>query len=209
METKRSSGWAPAPGSPATSPVLRAIDEQNVEAFASYVDDHRQDNGRGGTPLFQPQSRAVASSVAERIALFRSGLAIPVGQPGWRRGWVAMDGRARRETGSAIIGHVDLRAHAEPCAAHRALLGLGAHRDHRGRGLGTALVTFAISWAVTETALEWIDLAVLAGNIPAERLYRRVGFHQVATVPDMYRVDGRTVDNTMMALRLRPAMIMR
>ena len=129
-----------------------------------YLEDHLRDNGRDGTPLFQPRSRSDTRLDADRIAAFRAGLEVEVGVAKWRRAWAALD------SGNAITGHVDLRAVSDSCTEHRALLGLGVHRERRRRGLGKALVAHALDWACQKTALEWIDLNFLSGNVPAERL---------------------------------------
>jgi RimJ/RimL family protein N-acetyltransferase len=163
----------------------------------AHLEDQLKDNGRNGTPLFQPQSRDVSRADPEKIALFRLGLETPVGEPKWRRAWGAFD------ASGGIIGHVDLRAHFEPCTPHRAMLGMGVNRAHRRRGLGRALVEFALSWALRDTTLEWIDLGFLDGNVPAERLYRSAGFERVATIRDMFRVDGQSIDDVRMTKRIR------
>jgi len=176
---------------------IRAIELEQFDSFVVYLEDHLKDNGRDGTPLFQPRSRGDTRLDADRIAAFRAGLEVEVGASTWRRAWAAFDGK------DAIAGHVDLRAIPDACTGHRALLGLGVHRDHRRRGLGGALVAHALDWAYRETTLEWIDLNFLSGNVPAERLYRSLGFEHVATVLDQYRIDGESADSVLMTLRLR------
>ena len=156
-----------------------------------------RDNGRGGMPLFQPHAQGRVWS-AEKIAAFQAGMATPVGEAGWRRGWLAYD------AAGAISGHVDLRAHPEICTSHRALLGMGVHRDHRRRGLGGVLLVHAMSWARAGTMLEWIDLHYLAGNMAAERLYGGHGFQRIGVTDDMFRVYGQSVGDVAMTLRLRP-----
>lgn len=177
-------------------PVVRAVATADVDVLTAYLEDHLKDNGRGGAPLFQPQSRQAAGLEAGKMALFRAGLGIRVGEPGWRRAWVAID------SSGAIAGHTDLRGRPEPCSAHRALLGLGVHRRHRGHRLGRALVEHALAWATRSTQLEWIDLTFLSGNVPAERLYRSLGFVELATIADMYRIDGESVDDIWMTRRI-------
>jgi ribosomal protein S18 acetylase RimI-like enzyme len=176
---------------------IRPIAIEQFDAFVAYLDDHASDNGRNGTPLFRPRSRNDTQFDPDKLAAFRAGLELAVGAPKWRKAWAAFG------AGDVIAGHVDLRAHPDSCTEHRALLGLGVHRDHRRRGLGKALVQHALDWARRETELEWIDLSFLAGNVPAERLYRSLGFEHVATVADMYRIDGESTDCVSMALRLR------
>jgi ribosomal protein S18 acetylase RimI-like enzyme len=176
--------------------VIRPIAIEQFDKFVAYLDDQASDNGRDGTPLFRPSSRSGTRFDPEKLAAFRAGLELVVGAPKWRRAWTAFG------AGDAIAGHVDLRAHPDSCTEHRALLGLGVHRDHRRRGLGRALVEHSLDWARLETELEWIDLNFLSGNVPAERLYRNLGFEHIVTVADMYRIDGESIACVSMALRL-------
>jgi ribosomal protein S18 acetylase RimI-like enzyme len=177
--------------------VIRPIENAGLGALLAYLEDQVRDNGRNGTPLFLAESRAAPWVAAEREAPFRVGLHTPIGQPRWRRVWSAVDAR------DAIVGHVDLRAHADAGTSHRALLGMGVHRAHRRQGLGRRLVEFVTAWAQQDTTLAWIDLDFLAGNLPAERLYRAVGFEEVGTIRDMFRIDGQSVDNVSMTKRIR------
>jgi ribosomal protein S18 acetylase RimI-like enzyme len=187
-----------APSDPAEDYTICDVDETGLAALVAHIEDHLEDNGRDGTPIFQPQSRETPWLGSEKIALFRAGLAAAVGAPGWRRWWTASDAAGR------IAGHVDLHPRPDPAASHRALLGMGVHRDHRRRGLGRRLLAHAVAWAREETDLVWIDLSVLGGNAPAARLYRSAGFQEIATVADMFRVDGTSVADIAMTLRIRP-----
>lgn len=179
-------------------PVLRivALEPERLPQLFLYLDDHLQDNGRAGTPLFQPQARALSRFPPEKAAAFAGGLDTPLGQPGWRRVWIALDGAGN------IAGHVDLRARPEPAAFHRTLLGMGVHRDARRLGLGLALVETALAWAAATPPLEWVDLDVLAVNLAARRLYERTGFVVTGEVPDLYRIDGESHGSVMMSRRL-------
>jgi len=179
-------------------PVLRivALEPERLPQLFLYLDDHLQDNGRFGTPLFQPQARALSRFPPEKAAAFAGGLDMPFGQPGWRRVWIALDGAG------TIAGHVDLRARPEPASSHRTLLGMGVHRDARRLGLGMALVETALAWAGATPPLEWVDLDVLAVNLAARRLYERAGFVVTGEVPDLYRIDGESHGSVMMSRRV-------
>ena len=167
------------------------------EEFLRYLNDHLSDNGVGQTAYFQPLPRSESFFPAEKAEAFISGMAAPVGTPGWRRAWVA-----RAEDGR-IAGHIDLRAHPERLAAHRCLLGMGVDRDHRRLGLGARLIAHAAQWAGDIPALDWIDLQVLSLNQPAIRLYERSGFERIGETTDMFRIDGKPYAYTSMARRIR------
>jgi ribosomal protein S18 acetylase RimI-like enzyme len=176
---------------------IRPADAADLPAFFVYLDDHLRDNGRDGAPLFQPLSRAQSQLPPGLKVSFIEGLAIPVGEPRWRRLWLALDARG------TIAGHIDLRARPEPGARHRAMLGMGVHRAYRRHGLGTRLVDTAVGWARGEDRLKWIDLEVLSENQPAVALYLRAGFTMTARIADMLQIDGASHDLSYMTRALR------
>ncbi|MBZ2206350.1 GNAT family N-acetyltransferase [Massilia soli] len=174
--------------------IRRAV-HTDLAALFAYLNDHLADNGKDGAPLFQPMARSESRLPPEKEAGFITGLGTPVGEPGWRRVWLAFDG-----TG-AIAGHIDLRARLEKPAAHRALLGMGVHRDQRRLGLGARLIEAAMDWARAEAGIDWIDLEVLSSNRPARGLYERCGFTIVGEIADMFRIDGEALAYTFMTRR--------
>lgn len=175
--------------------VIRPAGVGDLDAFFTYLDDHLRDNGANGAPLFQPLPRAASCFPPERQASFRDGAAIPVGEPGWRRLWLAFDG-------ARIAGHIDLRARPEPASAHRCLLGMGVDRDYRRHGLGQRLIGAAVEWASAQRQLTWIDLEVLSVNAPARALYARAGFVQTGELADMFRIDGVALGYAYMSRQL-------
>ena len=177
--------------------MVRPADAADLPAFFAYLDDHLRDNGRDGAPLFQPLSRAQSQLPPGLKVSFIEGLAIPVGEAGWRRLWLALDARG------SIAGHIDLRARPEPLARHRAMLGMCVHRAYRRRGLGMRLVDTAIDWARSQDGLRWIDLEVLSENRPAVALYLRSGFAMTARIEDMLEIDGVSHDLGYMSYQLR------
>jgi len=176
---------------------IRPAGTADLAPFFAYLDDHLRDNGADGTPLFQPTAPGQPRLPAGLRVAFIKGLDIPVGQPGWRRLWLAID------TYGDIAGHIDLRARPEPAATHRAMLGMGVHRVWRRRGLGRCLLATAAGWARGATGIAWIDLEVLSDNLPACELYARAGFTTVARVADMLRIAGASHDLSYMTFRLR------
>ena len=172
----------------------------DLPALFAYLGEQLAENGRDGAPLFQPMERTdtgVPPAMRERFA---NGLATPIGQPGWRRAWIALD------AAGMVAGHVDLRARTEPASSHRILLGMGVRHDLRRLGLGTQLLQTALAWAQALRAqgapFAWIDLEVLAQNYQARALYLRSGFHVTGEVPDLYRIGGAQVGAVSMSIRL-------
>ena len=175
---------------------IEPLAPEGFDSFASYLNEHLKDNGTPSTGYFQPLSRQASEFAGERAQRFRLALAVPRGQPGWRRAWVARDGAG------AIVGHVDLRAHAEAFTDHRCLMGLGVAASHRRQGLARRLVGTACGWARQEAGIEHVDLQVLSRNAAAVLLYLSLGFRQVGEIADMFRFDGQRFDYTTMTLAL-------
>ncbi|MES2260761.1 MAG: GNAT family N-acetyltransferase [Pseudomonadota bacterium] len=178
-----------------SAPAIRLVGTDDLPEFFAYLNDHLTDNGAHGAPLFQPMPRKQSVFPADKEATFSKGLRIALGQPGWRRAWIA-------GSHDGILGHVDLRARPEGACAHRALLGMGVHRLARRQGLGEVLVATALAWARTSTELAWIDLEVLTINEPARALYRKCGFIETGTIADMFRIDGERLGYTLMSFEV-------
>jgi ribosomal protein S18 acetylase RimI-like enzyme len=181
---------------PAASLSIALVVEQEFDQFLAYLNDHLSDNGKKGDPYFQPLSHSESSFPSERVTAFRTGLVVPVGQTGWRRLWVA------RGAMGQIVGHIDLRAHAERFTEHRCLLGMGVDRGHRKIGLGKRLIEHAENWAQADGLLEWIDLQVLSSNEKAIRLYERSGFEKIGETPEMFKINGQSLSYTAMTKNL-------
>ena len=179
---------------------IRPATLDDLPALFAYLGEQLAENGRDGAPLFQAMERTDAGVPAAMRERFAGGMATPVGQPGWRHAWIALD------AAGSIAGHVDLRARPEPASSHRALLGMGVRHDLRRLGLGTQLVHTALAWARAlrgqGAPLDWIDLEVLSQNHQARALYLRTGFHVTGEVPDLYRIGGAQVGAVSMSLHL-------
>ena len=173
---------------------IRPATAADLPALFAYLGEQLAENGRDGL-LFQPMEPTGAGVPPAMRERFTAGTATPVGQPGWRRAWIALDGDGR------IAGHIDLRDRGEATASHRALLGMGVRHDLRRAGLGTRLVQEALDWA-RANGFAWVDLDVLSQNHKARALYVRIGFQVTGEVPDRYRIGGEQVGEVSMSIRL-------
>lgn len=98
-----------------------------------------------------------------------------------------------------------------PCAAvdrarHRAELGICILKAYWGRGIGTAIMQTLID-EVKKTAVEQLELEVVAANERAIRLYERFGFVEFGRHPRKLKYrDGTYADMVLMMLDLRAKM---
>lgn len=171
---------------------VRPLTLKDSKEFLSYLDKQLLNNGKNGSPLFMPAPRELSCFPAEKKQRFIDGLAISVGSRGWRRAWVVLDDSKN------ICAHVDLCGLHEPYTEHRGLLGLGVLKHSQGKGLGEILTRHAIEWATANETIEILDLAVLSENVPAIKLYEKLGFSKLCEIKDMFRIDGQSESHCMM-----------
>ena len=174
---------------------MRWLANDELEGWYASLRAQLDDNGKDGryfTTLTAAQAhiRFAPEKLEEARAAHRK----PVGEPGWL---VVLglwyEGR--------VVGHVDLKGGAISAERHRCTLGIGIEREHQGKGFGQALMEGAIAWA-REAGLAWVDLGVFEGNDRAIALYRKLGFVELGRIPDRYRVDGHSLTDVLMAMRL-------
>ena len=100
--------------------------------------------------------------------------------------------------GYALLGHPT----PLPASAHAQMLrGLAVDPVAQGRGGGKALVEAAIEESVTRGARK-LSLRVLGSNLTARRLYAAAGFETEGVLRDEFLLDGRLVDDHLLARRL-------
>lgn len=78
--------------------------------------------------------------------------------------------------GQQVLGWADAIPMWADGLRHRAQFGIGLRREWRGQGLGQRLGEAVIRAARRQGRIARIDLEVRADNLPALRLYERLGF---------------------------------
>ncbi|WP_299804918.1 GNAT family N-acetyltransferase [uncultured Shewanella sp.] len=172
---------------------IRQATQNDLGKFFNYLNDHLSDNGVGDTHLFQPMSKAESSVNEAMKSRFTAGIKTEIYHPGWRRLWLAFDENKK------IVGHIDIRAHAENHTQHRVLLGMGVDRSVRKQGLGKQLINKMLEWVADNTDIEHIDLWVLSNNLAAQKLYISTGFEKCGEIKDMFKIDGKSLSYTVMS----------
>lgn len=172
-----------------------------IDEFFVYLNDHISDNGKNNTPLFLPISRKDLNLPATIADSFKKGQSISIDKLGWRRVLIAVNQK------NEIVGHIDLKSHNQNYTSHRAVLGMGVHRDYRKEGLGSLLIESILDWAKNETKIERIDLRVLSVNDPAIRLYNKFGFQKIGEIEDMFRIDGKSHNFILMTKKVNNKLV--
>lgn len=102
-----------------------------------------------------------------------------------------------------LVAVAGIRRMTSPKFAHRARLwGVFVEPDHRGRGLGRAVVSAAVDLARTWPGVDYIDLGVSENAPEARRLYESLGFREWGREPQTTQHEGRRYDEIHMTLRL-------
>ena len=101
-----------------------------------------------------------------------------------------------------LVGLASLSVESSAKQRHRGLVtGVFVAQEARGRGLAARLLGGVIAYASKH--VDVLDLAVGTDNAPARALYGRLGFRPYGVMHDALRVDGRSIDEELMALDLR------
>jgi RimJ/RimL family protein N-acetyltransferase len=102
------------------------------------------------------------------------------------------------EDAGHIVGRLSLSRDPHPASRHVADLGLMVAESHRRRGVGTALLDEAVTWA-RSAGVSKLELHVFPWNAPALRLYESFGFVQEGYRKRHYERGGELVDAILMA----------
>ncbi len=98
----------------------------------------------------------------------------------------------------ALVGNASLTRLGPRKVRHRASVAIALRKSHWGLGLGKVLMEVMISQAKA-MGVEILELDHIQSNIRARALYEKLGFHQVAVIPDAYRQpDGTSRASVMM-----------
>lgn len=103
--------------------------------------------------------------------------------------------------GVRVVGWADIFPEWPYAISHCGSLGMGVLPDYRHQGLGEALLRACIAKAKVK-GITRIELAARADNVPAIRLYEKLGFVREAVKRNGMRFDGVYFDTLQMSLLL-------
>ena len=106
------------------------------------------------------------------------------------------------ESVDGLVGRLSVARDPHPASFHVADLGLMVAASHRRRGVGTALMRGAETWA-RRVSVTKLELHVFPHNDAAIALYEKLGYEREGLRRRHYRrPDGRLVDAILMAKTL-------
>lgn len=109
------------------------------------------------------------------------------------------------EAGSGqVIGYIRLKP-PTPLAENAHVMhvsGIAVVASARGQGVAAALLAAGERYSIEHGASK-LSLRVLGSNAPAIRLYERAGFVREGTLADEFLIDGKYVDDLIMAKSLQ------
>ena len=95
--------------------------------------------------------------------------------------------------GRPMVGMAGLMVHRTAKARHKGLLwGVYVQGEHLRRGVALALMEAVIAHARHHVVV--LQAGVSSGNVAAQALYARLGFHRYGLEPKALRVDGVFLD---------------
>jgi ribosomal protein S18 acetylase RimI-like enzyme len=98
-----------------------------------------------------------------------------------------------------VVGWCDISSLERPVFVHSGVLGMGVIAEHRGHGIGEALIRAALGSARAQ-GLTRVELTVRGHNVRALALYRKIGFEVEGLKKHAVRLDGEYEDLICMAI---------
>ena len=178
-----------APGLPPT--VLRALRSRDLPKIVEFANTLFEERGRnpdlGIISLDRRVSRSGEKKYLDRVlAGIRKDEEVSVAAFG----------------GGRMVGNCDVKRRTLYDVMHTGVLGIAIIDGYRGFGLGAAMVRTALSQA-RRIGVWLVELQVFSSNEPAIRLYQRLGFRRIGTVPNKILRGRRHIDEALMYIDLR------
>jgi RimJ/RimL family protein N-acetyltransferase len=104
--------------------------------------------------------------------------------------------------GGRLVGLATATGGVHPAKQATVEIGIGVIQTHHGRGIGRALMAGLEEWARV-AGIHRLQLPVVTSNASAIALYRKSGFTVEGTLRQSARVNGRHLDQYMMAKLLQ------
>lgn len=115
--------------------------------------------------------------------------------------------RAVHERNGEVVGMITVEPGELASLSRTGRLRMAVRKDLQGKGIGAALMRYAINWAEAG-ALDRIEIYVRAHNTRAIELYKRFGFIEEGRLRNrILRPDGTRIDDLVMGRMIEQAVI--
>lgn len=121
----------------------------------------------------------------------------------FRRPWERNAAHLLAVEDDRVVGSLSIRRDDHPATDHVATFGMFVVSSHRGRGIGSALLSEALRWG-RSYGVERVELTVYPDNDAAIALYRRFGFVEEGRLVRHSKKSYGYEDEILMALLLAP-----
>lgn len=103
-----------------------------------------------------------------------------------------------------IVSQLYLDRSSNPRLSHIGDMGISVKKEYWGNGIGTHMMSAAISWA-KQHAITKLQLQVRTDHVTAIQLYKKLGFHIEGTLKQAIKINQVEYDNYLMAIILNSA----
>ena len=109
------------------------------------------------------------------------------------------------EVDGELAGIITIRNPQHPRLRHTTNLGMFVDENHTGKGVGSALIEFALRYSFHWLGAVKAELEVFTDNQPAIGLYKKFGFREEGIRTKSALRNGQYVDVLMMGLEIQDA----
>ena len=109
------------------------------------------------------------------------------------------------EVDGELAGIITIRNPQHPRLRHTTNLGMFVDENHTGKGVGSALIEFALRYSFHWLGAVKVELEVFTDNQPAIGLYQKYGFREEGVRTKSALRNGQYVDVLMMGLEVQEA----
>lgn len=96
-----------------------------------------------------------------------------------------------------LVGLCDIKL-KKFCQSHMGQLAVMIAKDYRNQGIGTRMIKKALDMARNISGLKIVEMIVFSTNERAIRLYKKLGFKDVAKIPREYEYRSVLIDSIIM-----------
>jgi len=170
--------------------VLREIETRDASQFRLFTNSLAREKATNpGLFIIDPERELTGREAKEAVSRMRK----------------AMDAKTMISVaafdGPRLVGACEVYRPKHDEIRHTGLLDIAILPGHRGIGLGELMMKETLMLA-RRSGIWLVELRVFATNVPAIRLYEKMGFKRSGLVPDMIKKDGRYIDDVQMYVDL-------